>query len=149
MSVRRMRESAATPRGGFGAVPGEPDGSGGTLGGAPCLVANRVPADGEERLNCHRRRDVATCRQDARLALPELSDASYQRSTRSALKVFHRLEVPSGSSNRKWTAPAWVFSSSQRPSGRRLARTRSIASASRGSGVPPRWAKYSVAFSRS
>ena len=35
------------------------------------------------------------------VALPEWVDASYQRSTRSALKVFHRLGVPSGSSNRK------------------------------------------------
>jgi hypothetical protein len=93
--------------------------------------------------------DVATCRQDAWLALPEWADASYQRSTRNALKVFHRLGVPSGSSNRKWTSPGWVFSSSQRPSGRRFARTRSIASSSRGSGVPPRRAKYSVALSRS
>ena len=39
------------------------------------------------------------------VALPEWVDASYQRSTRNALKVFHRLGVPSGSSNRKWTAP--------------------------------------------
>jgi len=31
-----------------------------------------------------------TCRQDAWLALPGWADASYQRSTRSALKVFHR-----------------------------------------------------------
>ena len=54
------------------------------------------------------------------------------------LEVFHRLGVPVGFLNRKWTAPEWLFSSSQRPSGRRFARTRSIASASRGSGVPPR-----------
>src|SRR3954466_8094023 len=102
-----------------------------------------------ERLNCHRRRDVATCRQDAWLALPEWADASYQRSTRSALKVFHRLGVPSGSSNRKWTAPGGGFASSPRPSGRRLARTRAIASASRGSGASPRLEKYSVALRRS
>src|SRR5262249_51505121 len=94
-------------------------------------------------------RQDATSSPHAWVALPVWADASYQRSTRSALKVFHRLGVPSGSSNRKWTAPGWVFSSSQRPSGRRLARTPSIASASRGSGVPPRRAKYSVALSRS
>ena len=104
VSVRRKRGSAATPHGGFSAVPGSRTGLVGPSE-VPCLVASRVPADGEERLNCHRRRDVATCRQDAWLALPELSDASYQRSTRSALKVFHRLGVPSGSSNRKWTSP--------------------------------------------
>ena len=52
------------------------------------------------------------------------AEASYQRSTRNALKVFQRLGVASGSSNRKWTAPGCEFSSSQSPSGRRLARTR-------------------------
>jgi hypothetical protein len=36
-----------------------------------------------------------------------------------------------------------------KPSGERLVRTRSIASANRGSGVPPPSAKYSVALSRS
>ena len=57
-------------------------------------------------------RSHAAGRQDAWLALPDAADASYQRSTRNALKVFHRLGVPSGSSNRKWTAPECLSSSS-------------------------------------
>ena len=55
-------------------------------------------------------------RQDVWLALLGSAETSYQRSTRSALKVFHRLGVPSGSSKRKWTAPGWVFSRAHRPS---------------------------------
>ena len=35
-------------------------------------------------------------------------DAPCQRITRSALRVFHRLGLPSGPSNRKWTAPGRV-----------------------------------------
>ena len=35
------------------------DRSGGTPGGARCLVTRRVPADGSERVDCHRRRNVA------------------------------------------------------------------------------------------
>ena len=42
---------------------------------------------------------------------------SYQRSTRSARRVFHRLGVPSPSSMSKCVSPGWVFSSSQVPSG--------------------------------
>ena len=56
--------------------------------------------------------DVATCRQDPGSRSASV-DASYQRSTRSARKVFHGIRVPSGSSNRKRTAPECLSSSSQ------------------------------------
>ena len=64
-------------------------------------------------------------------------DPSYQRSTRRARSVFQRLGVPSPSSSAKWTAPGWVFSSNQVPSGCCLLRTSSIASSIRSSGASP------------
>jgi len=45
------------------------------------------------------------------------ADCSYQRRTRSARNVFHRLGRPSPSSSMKWTLPGCVFSSSHVPSG--------------------------------
>ena len=52
-------------------------------------------------------------------------DRSYQRRTRSARSVFHRLGRPSPSSSTKWTLPGWVFSSSHVPSGCCLDRSNS------------------------
>src|SRR6266550_9567694 len=74
---------------------------------------------------------------------------SYQRRTRSARSVFHRLGRPSPSSSAKWTAPGWVFSRSHVPSGCCLDRTKSIASSRRGSGGSPAARKYSRARSTS